>query len=113
MPRKLIKLAPPPSEAGNSSTTIGFRLDAEAIAVLEQRAALCNESIHGHARTLVLQALTKEGDGAVLQQGLLQLNHEVRHMRADIVFIFQNLLITVGKLSEAEATAWIKRNFKS
>ena len=91
--------------------TVGFRLDAASRRRLAERAAALGLSPHELARHYVLERLEQATALAELMQGLQAVYHELRESRIDVALGVEALLSRAGRVGDAEARAWVKKNY--
>jgi hypothetical protein len=94
-----------------SPNTIGFRLDPEYGQVLATRAAALGVSSHELARRYLIEVLEESEERAALRQAVQTLNGNITCFRDEFIFAVEALLGSAGKLKEAEAVAFIDKNF--
>jgi hypothetical protein len=100
------------SRGRESSSTVGFRLDPEALDVLRRRADRLGSSHHELARQYVLEALGGEQERAALQQAVLSLKDELTELREDFALAVECLLTSAGQANEKEAQEWVQKSFR-
>jgi len=94
-----------------ASETIGFRLGGELFAILADRAALQNLSIHQYARTVVVEAMLQSESIQSVHAEIAGARRESHQLRLDLVFSMKTLFMTAGKMPEQAAKEWVERNF--
>ena len=93
------------------ASLVGFKLDAEAFAVLDARAKALGTSSHLLARQYVLLALTEDESRRELTQTLQALLAQLIELRKDCSLATQTLLVSAGKATVEQAEKWISENF--
>jgi hypothetical protein len=107
------------SRAREPSSTVGFRLDPEALDVLRRRAERLGSSHHELARQYVLETLGGQQERAALQQavvslqqGVVSLKEELTELREDFALAVECLLTSAGQANEKEAQEWVQKSFR-
>lgn len=95
-----------------SAATIGFRLDPENRACLQQRAGALGISPHELAREYVIEMLQAEKERCNLHAALLDLHQALLRLRGDVATTAEAILIAAGEVDPKEARAYIERVFK-
>jgi HEAT repeat protein len=91
-------------------STIGFRLDDDHTAVLVERANALKISVHELARQYVIQMLHENDERQQLLTALVALRNEIVEARKDISVSTQELMVSGGRATVAQAKGWVKEN---
>jgi len=91
--------------------TISFRVGGPILALLAERSAIQDQSLHQYARALVVEALFQGESMHSLQSVLSGSEKELHQLRSDLAFFMKTLLMTAGKMPEQAAKDWVERNF--
>jgi hypothetical protein len=97
----------------NSHSTIGFRLEPEIRAILEQRAKLFEQSAGLLARQYTIEALMAEEERQQLTSKVSDLVREVSELRSELSLAVQTLLVSAGKIDASQAEEWVQENFNN
>src|ERR1039458_159037 len=100
------------SASDSSPATVGFRLNPEHGCILAGRASALGVSPHELARRYLIEVLEESEERAALRQAVQTLNGNIASFRDEFIFAVEALLGSAGKLKEAEAVAFIDKNFK-
>lgn len=90
---------------------IGFRLDEATRQVLGERAAALGVSPHELARRYLIEVLHEPEERAALREALVCLHKEIAGVREDIPLAVEALLTSAGKVTAAEARAYVEEHF--
>lgn len=91
-------------------TTVGFRLEPEAMQVLVARAAQLHISPHRLAQRYVTEALTEAVERSVLLEKMNLLQDEVAASRGDLALATRAILRATDNLDDKEITEWVTKN---
>lgn len=94
-------------------STIGFRLEAQEIAILSERAEKLGVSPHELARSYVLELLGASEERTALREGVVTLHNVIGLLREDLALSVEALLISAGKVSEEQARKWAEENLNT
>jgi len=90
--------------------TISFRLPAEFLKLLDERAVNDGEkSVNTCARKLVVRALT-DTERTELREEVTKLQEDFTKMRGDLATLGAYLLVKVAKEQPQEAEAWVREH---
>jgi hypothetical protein len=91
---------------------IGFRLDPASRSLLDQKAASQNMSAGELARSYVIEMLHMAEQ--IDRVGFIITNiwEDVDQLRADLAVSVQTLLVSAGKVDQADAEKWVDNNFR-
>ena len=103
--------ASPASPAPPSPAVIGFRLDDASREVLGERAAALGVSPHELARRYLIEVLHEPEERAALREALVVLHKEITGIREDIPLAVEALLTSAGKVTAADARAYVEEHF--
>ena len=109
MPRQ--RLQPKAQPGVLLPANIGFRLDPASLCVLAERAKQLGVSPHKLARRYLLEILHEPEERAALREAVVALHQQVTGTREDIALATEALLASAGKVSDAEARAWVAEHF--
>lgn len=93
------------------TSTIGFRLDASAREVLEQRAKIFGLSPHALARQYVIESLAANDERQALHRAIAALQALVSELRSELAHALQVLLVSAGKVTPEQSEKYVKENF--
>ena len=98
----------------NDSTpqTISFRLDADAMRTLCQRARALEMSPHELARVYAIDGVSQSEERTVLRQAVEEVNHSVNRLRANLMLSIRAVLTSAGKVEESDAQQWVEKVFE-
>ena len=91
---------------------VTFRLPAEFVKQLDERAKQHNMSEGQYARKLVIDAL-QNTDQMATQATLDLIGRELPNLRMDLATAVKILLVMVGSCDEQEAETWVQREMLS
>lgn len=94
------------------SDTIAFRLPSELLTALAERGSVHGVSAHQFARILVIEALVRGGEASPFIATLDAVAKDTDALRGDVAFLAKTIRLGLGQCTEAEADAWVARNFK-
>lgn len=100
------------SEAGSGSATVGFRLEAESLHILVERAATLRVSPHALARRYLIEILSEGEERVALRHAINGLRQELAQTQESLALAVEALLSSAGKVSETNARAWVDKHFK-
>ena len=112
MARKNGTLRAPIDVTDLAPETIGFRLDDECRRVLGARAARLGVSAHELARQYVIEMLEAGEERAALREAVTRLHDQLTELREDVAVTAEVLLVSAGKVKEADAREWADENFR-
>jgi hypothetical protein len=92
--------------------TVSFRLEAEAMRALCERAKVLQLSPHELARLYTQEMLRQGEERTALREAVQDLNESVHKIRANLMLSIRAVLTSAGRIEEADAEEWVQKVFK-
>lgn len=95
-----------------ASKTINFRLDESSLRLLHERAEVLGTTPNKLAREFVIEMFLESQYRNCLAAAMMTNLHELRELRLDVALAVHALLMTTGRMSDADAQKWVDANLK-
>lgn len=105
------KAAPGARKRRRVTYTVGFRVDAHYLALLEKGAAAYGISLHEYARQRLVELLDRQEEVRLLEAAT-RTREELEDLREDLARLLQILLVNLGQADPAAVRALVDAHLR-